>query len=178
MRDYLSPAKTYLGKAREQVAALSRVSLKPRMIAMVASTAAVAFFAASVIALRTMSNESSALQGNVIKTETKVAPGSTSSIQVGDPQPSVSDNGASSSSVTQTTSGNTNDLSTSVIVNNQSVPVPENGTVNKTITNNGSTTKVEISTSTNGSSNNSSFSSSNVQMSTNTVSQNMNIKSP
>lgn len=160
MRDYLSPARNYLGRAIVQVSALSKIAFKPRFVAMTVSTAAVAFFAASVVALRTMT-ASGTPNDNAVTTETKIVPGEssvTSTTSSTDTEPEQSEPAASGSasvqsSITQSSSSNSNDTQTSIVVNNQPIEVPKNGSTQTTITNtDGTTTNVSVNSSSNGSS--------------------------
>lgn len=180
MRDYLSPARTYLVKALSYVVVLPKAHLmKPRSLTMIASTAAVAFFAASVVTLRTMAGSGVSVDNSVVSEKSTVVPGETSEIKVGE-QPNVDSDAAVSDQQPSMEASIVNDstTSTSIIVNNQPVEVPENGSVHKTITNNNGTTQVDISV--NSSNNGSSFSSSSssIQMNTNTFSNNTNFRSP
>lgn len=64
---------------------------------------------------------------------------------------------------------------TSVIVNDQPIAVPENGSVSRTVTNDNGTTQVEVSNSSNGSSVSSSVITNNSSTSSNTYSQSLNV---
>jgi hypothetical protein len=80
-----------------------------------------------------------------------------------------------------TTTNNSNDPAsdqgpkTNVIVSDQSIPVPDNGSVSRTFTNDNGTTHVDISNSNNGSSISSSTITNNSNSSTNTSSQSLDI---
>ena len=83
-------------------------------------------------------------------------------------------------SVTTTTTTTNNPASdkgpqTNVIVNDQPIAVPDNGSVSRTFTNDNGTTHVEISNSNNGSSISSSTITNNSSTSTNTYSQSLNV---
>lgn len=180
MRDYLSPAKDYLGRAKAQVASLSKVAFKPRVIAMFASTATIALFAAGIVTLKTMAQQSS--QNDTV-IETKVSPGQTSVTQTVT-QPDTTTTETLDDSSAPEASGNSHSSSeskTSVTVNNQSIDVPKNGSVQRTITNDNGTTQVNVSTSSNSSdtaTNISTQTSSNYFSNTNTSSQNVIYNSP
>jgi hypothetical protein len=70
----------------------------------------------------------------------------------------------SDSSSADAGSANSGSAHTSVTINGQTVPVPQNGTVSRTIQNQNGTTKVEVDSSSTGTSANSSNSSVNVQV--------------
>ena len=106
------------------------------------------------------------------KTETNVqrtADPNSSDLMVSSQSASVS---ALSDQTTTGQSANSSNTSVHVTVNGQDVPVPGNGSVQKTITSADGSTTVNVSSTSNGDSTNSSFTSTNFNMSTNSSSVN------
>lgn len=177
MRDYLSPARDYLGKAKVHVALLSKNMLKPRFVAILASMAAITIFAMSIITLKVMAQDSS--QNNETITETKIAPGTTSVTQTVTTQSDTPPADSVSETTASTTKSNDAQTTTSVTVNNQPIEVPQNGSVQKVITNDNGTTQVNVSVNSSDSSTNvSTHSSSTYNVNTHTSSQNVIYRSP
>lgn len=179
MRDYLSPARNYLGKARAQATLLSKGASKPRVVAMLISATVIALFASGIVALRTMAEQSSQKNTTV---ETRISPGETSVTQtttIETDAPAVQPIDESSSQSSEKI--NTSDTTTSVTVNDQPIEVPKNGSVQKVITNDNGTTQVNVSASSSGTSTNVSTystSTSSFNTNTNTSSQNSIFRSP
>lgn len=179
MRDYLSPARNYLGRAKTHSYLVSRSMLKPRFMALLASTVVVTIFAASVVALRVVAQNSS--QQNETITETKTAPGTTSVTQTVTTQSDTPVVDAMSETTSSTTEANVKDAqsTTNVTVNNQPIEVPQNGSVHKVITSDNGTTQVDVTVNSSDSSTNvSTRSSSNYSVNTQTSSQSIIHSSP
>ena len=176
MRDYLSPAKRVMSQTIARTLRLKFVGTKKNMLvsAGVASLVAVSLVAFTVV--RTNASQNSSHSNNaVITTKTTVQdavvsqPQEAADVSVQEEQPMTTQ---SSSNDSRSTSD------TKVTINNENIPVPENGTVHRTIQNENGTTNVTVNTNTGTTSNQSSSSTSmNVNTSTFSRSSDVNISS-
>ncbi len=169
MQKYLLPAIRYANRAMPNAATMRTFMIKRRTLAI---SMALSFLILTTMGLVTVRGLTSLRAQDVVMNE-KHAEGksmTTISTNATNEEPLVSDQVLSSSS----------DMKTNVIVNNQVVDVPANGSVSKTVTNDNGTTHIDVSSNTTstGNSYSSSVSSTQLNVSASTFSTDTNFHSP
>lgn len=169
MRDYLSPAKKMVERVIPHPALVRAFVMKKRALVFAMAAASIFVLTLGVITVRAINTPKT---DNTIKSEGKTSTLSTTSSDdtksnEGE-QPVMNQQQSSTSS--SSNQGSSSESKTTVTINNETVPVPQNGSVERTITNDNGTTQVNVSTNTdsNGNSHTSSF------MTTNSNSSNIN----
>lgn len=178
MRDYLSPAKRFVSQAIARAPMAKSLSSKQGIL--------VALGAASILAVALVTFVVVSTNASQASVKTTITSSKTANPQKGEAVFSTTektDEVTTQENQPMTTQSSSNSDSTSnvdtkITVNNQDIPVPENGTVHRTIQSDNGTTNVTVNTSTGTTSNQSTTSTStNVNTSTFSHSTNMNISS-
>lgn len=147
MRDYLSPAKRMVERVIPHPAAVRAFVIKKRAIVFAMAAAFIFVLTLGVITVRAMTDQKT-ITDNTVKSEGKTSTLSTSSNNnaTSSEGEQAAVNQQQSSASSQSTQGPSSESKTTVTINNETVPVPQNGSVERTITNDNGTTQVNVST--------------------------------
>jgi len=178
MRDYLSPAKRFVSQAITRVPMAKSLSSRQGILVALGAASVLAVALVTFVVVRTNASQAS-VKTTITSSQTATpdkdeavfsAAEKTDDITTQENQPMTTQSSSNSDS--------TSNVDTKITVNNQDIPVPENGTVHRTIQSDNGTTNVTVNTSTGTTSNQSTTSTStNVNTSTFSHSTNMNISS-
>ena len=160
MRDYLSPAKRMVERVIPHPAAARAFIIKRRALVFAMAAASIFVLTLGVITVRAINGPKTVVE-NTVTSEGKTSTLSTSSETSNDTSKEEEQSAMNqqSSTTSSDNTGSSSESKTTVTINNEQVPVPENGSVSRTITNDNGTTQVNVSTNSdsNGSSHTSSF---------------------
>lgn len=141
MRDYLSLVWRRAASVVPQPMAIRALMLKHRAYSFVVAAVFLVALTSTLVFVRNMAIASSQTGGNLFHAADKTEVSNTSTTQTPEGETAVSTTNQNTASGDTSQSNTQSDTSTNVTVNNQQIPVPENGSVTKTIQNdNGSTT--------------------------------------
>ena len=147
MRDYLSPAKKAAERVMPHPAAIRSFMIKRRSFVFLMAVTFVVITTLGFVTVRAVTGAAETEQ-KTVKEEGKsstLSTNTTSNSSSGQPSTSQSIT-TETKSTTEAPSTSSNDSHTSVTINNETVPVPANGSVQRTITNDNGTTQVNVST--------------------------------
>lgn len=179
MRDYLSPARRAMNDAIARVTSHKAVRTRQGILV---TTGIASLFAVGVVALSVVrSSASDQPRSNSIVTTKEVTTSPSEAVAPSQDQTGQVAQTEGTQMTAQDTSGDQQSRSeskTKVTINNENIPVPENGTVNRTIQSDNGTTNVSVTVGSGTASNQSSTSTStNVSTSTFSHSTTMNTSS-
>lgn len=141
MRDYLSPAKKRFNGVVVRVAALKSLATKRNIMITTGLVATVAIASAATVFNRANGNTSNY---EAVSSQTQPVDNNAVSSTSSEAQTLTSEPKGDNS--TKLNSNNSSTSSTSITVNDQNIPVPENGTIHKTVqSGNGTSTTVDVS---------------------------------
>ena len=152
MRDYLSPAKKIVERVIPHPAAARAFIMKRRALVFAMAAASIFVLTLGVITVRAITAPKAVVE-HTVTSEGKTSTLSTSSNDSKsktEEQPAMNQQSSTSSN---NTAGSSSESKTTVTINNEQVPLPPSGNVQRTITDDNGTTQVNVSTNTDSSGN-------------------------
>lgn len=174
MRDYMSPAVEHVTRVIQHPGLIKAGVMKHRVLTF-AITATLLVAVSSLLMLAKNSNQAQAVRNDAVTGTTQPSLDTKITAAQGETQP-VAD-GGSTVSDTSNSGGSSSQSNTNVTVNNQSIDVPQNGTVTKTVSNGNGTTTVNVTSSNTSSGSGNSTSTSNLNVTTRSHSKSSSVSS-
>jgi len=168
MRDYLSPAKKYVSRVVSHPGTLGTFVIKRKHLSFAIAASFVVVTMLGFVAVKGIMQDSTVNQDAVNKSTDSLVNTTITTDNLPEPSTPITqstDQMNDSSSSSQTSSTPT------VTVNNQSIPVPTNGTVNKTVQSSNGSADVNVSITSSSNTSSNSSTSTNLQVNTNTSSR-------
>ena len=166
MRDYFSPAKRAVSEAVAKTGLLKFAKTKQQSFAAIGAASILVVSTVAFVAIR--STQLDGDNNNAITTEQKTESKTEPSTELSGTKEVETEGQAMTTSESSSSTNTEGD--TKVIINNEDVPVPENGTIHRTIQNENGTTNVTVNVDA-GSSTNQSTTTTNLNVSSSTYSR-------